>query len=351
VRIGDGPKAREQAWYEAPVIEFILRRYLAALGGRQVLVWVEPSSELFSGPIKALAWISPGSVEIEIALKGGETLIITAGGALSLNMMGFPPGFWAGVLGFGVAVITVLMVRREARPLRQLAAAVDRMNLPGKFDAIADSPRSAPEIRALIAAFNRLSGRFGSLLEARMALIGGISHDLRTYATRLRLRAEPIPDTGWSPNLRLHRMVVKASRSRQMTYYLNADMRERPTCVPRASPSRGAGGCLQHTPPCACCGLPDLPLSRQRVESDRVGIGTHDLRPTPATSLDDMGVPDEVIERVMNKVLRTVAGRHCDHAKHFEPMRKALDAWAEQLKATIEERLMPPNVALLRAEW
>jgi signal transduction histidine kinase len=109
-------------------------------------------------------------------------------------MLGFPPGFWAGVLGFAVAVVTVLMVRREARPLRELAQVVDRMTLPGKADPIPDVPRGAPEFRALVAAFNRLSERIAQLLKARMALIGGISHDLRTYATRLRLRAELIGD-------------------------------------------------------------------------------------------------------------------------------------------------------------
>src|SRR5262249_46946578 len=88
VRIDEGPMTtREPAWYEAPVIELMLRRYLAALGSREVRVRVEPSSELFGGPLKVLAWISPGAVEIEIALKGGETLAITAGGALSLSMM------------------------------------------------------------------------------------------------------------------------------------------------------------------------------------------------------------------------------------------------------------------------
>jgi signal transduction histidine kinase len=188
------PAARETAWFEAPVVELIVRRYLASLGGREVRVRVEPSSELFAGPLKALAWVSPGAVEIEIGLKTGETLIIATGGLLHLSMLGFPPGFWAGVLGFAVAVVTILMVRREARPLRDLAGAVDRMIVPGKASALADVPRSAPEIRALIAAFNRLSKRIADLLKARMALVGGISHDLRTYATRLRLRAEMIAD-------------------------------------------------------------------------------------------------------------------------------------------------------------
>jgi signal transduction histidine kinase len=188
------PEGREAAWYEAPVVDLVLRRYLARLGGREVSVRVEPSSELFSGPMRALAWASPGAVEIEVGLKSGETLVVGSSSILHLTMLGFPPGFWAGVLGFAVAVITLLMVRREARPLRDLAQAVDALRLPGKVDPIPDPPRGAPEIRALVAAFNRLSERIAQLIKARMALVGGISHDLRTYATRLRLRAELIGD-------------------------------------------------------------------------------------------------------------------------------------------------------------
>jgi signal transduction histidine kinase len=195
VRISEErPQSREAAWYEAPVINLVLRRYLASLGGREVSVRVEPSTELLAGPMHALAWASPGAVEIQVGLKSGETLVVTSGGLLGLTMLGLPPGFWAGVMGFAVAVVTVLMVRREARPLRELAQAVDRMSLPGKTDPIPDVPRGAPEIRGLVAAFNRLSERIAQLLKARMALIGGISHDLRTYATRLRLRAELIGD-------------------------------------------------------------------------------------------------------------------------------------------------------------
>jgi signal transduction histidine kinase len=197
VRVADErPETREPAWYEAPVVELVLRRYLAALGGRAVRVRVEPSSELFAGPMQTLAWASPGAVEIEVGLKSGETLVVATGGVLHLSMLGFPPGFLAGLLGFAVAVVTILMVRREARPLRDLAKAVDRMSLAGRGEPIPKIARGAPEIRALVAAFNRLAERISQLLKARMALIGGISHDLRTYATRLRLRAELIGDAG-----------------------------------------------------------------------------------------------------------------------------------------------------------
>jgi signal transduction histidine kinase len=53
---------------------------------------------------------------------------------------------------------------------------------------------SSPEIRTVIAAFERLQARVAQLLRARMAMLGGISHDVRTFATRLRLRVEQIPE-------------------------------------------------------------------------------------------------------------------------------------------------------------
>ena len=71
-------------------------------------------------------------------------------------------------------------------------------------------------------------------------------------------------------------------------------------------------------------------LLRMRDDIGLVGVGTHDLRRTLATGLGNMGVADEVIERILNHAPRTVAGRHYNHAKHFEPMRQALEAWADR---------------------
>ena len=99
VRLEDGPPAgAEASWYEAPVVELIMKRYLAKLGDRPISVTVEPSSELLEGPMRMFAWASRGSVNISVGLKSGETLVITTGGVLSLSMLGVPPGFWAGIL-------------------------------------------------------------------------------------------------------------------------------------------------------------------------------------------------------------------------------------------------------------
>lgn len=83
---------------------------------------------------------------------------------------------------------------REIRPLKKLARAVDRIGLDGDVIELPDVKRRSAELRTLVAAFERLQTRLAQLLRGRMALLGGISHDLRTFATRLRLRTDLIPD-------------------------------------------------------------------------------------------------------------------------------------------------------------
>lgn len=78
-------------------------------------------------------------------------------------------------------------------------------------------------------------------------------------------------------------------------------------------------------------------------------FNTHDLRRTAATQLGEMGVADELIERILNHAPRTVAGRHYNHARYLEPMRKALDAWGERLVAIVEGREPASNVVSLRS--
>lgn len=190
------PANAEPAWYEAPVADLVLRRYLASLGARDVRVRVEPSSDDTGAAMKLLHWASPGMIEIEVGLKTGETLIIAAYGYTSLSVIGLPPGLWAGLLGVFIAAATVFLLRREAQPLLRLADQVDRVTIGNEVSELEDAPNSAPEIRALIAAFNRYGKRIAALLYGRMVLVSGISHDLRTYVTRLSLRADLIADAG-----------------------------------------------------------------------------------------------------------------------------------------------------------
>ncbi|MBL8569725.1 MAG: HAMP domain-containing protein [Phreatobacter sp.] len=80
------------------------------------------------------------------------------------------------------------------RPLRRIAAAVESYGPGRETSPLAeDGPR---EVRIVARAFNRMQERIARLLDDRTRALAAVSHDLRTPITRLRLRAEAIPDAG-----------------------------------------------------------------------------------------------------------------------------------------------------------
>jgi integrase len=77
-------------------------------------------------------------------------------------------------------------------------------------------------------------------------------------------------------------------------------------------------------------------LLRVRGSINIDDVSTHDLRRTVATGLGNMGVSDEVIERLLNHAPRTVSVRHYNHAKHFERLQVALENWANHVQRIVE---------------
>ncbi len=90
------------------------------------------------------------------------------------------------ILGAALTVLTALvMVRQVSRRLGKLASLAHEVG-QGRVP-IRLPETGARELVDLTAAFNRMVGEVQSLLENRTVLLSGISHDLRTPITRLRL--------------------------------------------------------------------------------------------------------------------------------------------------------------------
>ncbi|MFG1345135.1 ATP-binding protein [Xanthobacter autotrophicus DSM 431] len=109
-----------------------------------------------------------------------------------------PPGgtfglaTWLAFLVAGVALVAVFAVRRLTKPLALIEEAVRRIGPDGEPPIL---PEEGPtEVRAAAAAINRLSALLKGSLDSRMRIVAGAAHDLRTPLTRMRLRAEFIPD-------------------------------------------------------------------------------------------------------------------------------------------------------------
>jgi signal transduction histidine kinase len=101
------------------------------------------------------------------------------------------------LLWFAVAAAVVmplgwLFSRRLVRPITAFAAAAEQL---GRDPTASILPLEGPaEVGRAAHAFNRMQSRLRSFVDDRTAMIGAISHDLRTPLTRMRFRVEDIPD-------------------------------------------------------------------------------------------------------------------------------------------------------------
>lgn len=169
-----------------------LKPYADALKGRAVEMRRRPISVMARRFPRLFGARALGLTQFRIPLSTGEILIVDAVTTGADPNARLPVGFGAGLLGTLIALGALVVMQRETRPLTQLAAAVDRVNLTGPFPPLPQARGRAPEIKALIGAIDRLQRRLDSVMRSRMALLGGISHDIRTFATRLRLRVDHI---------------------------------------------------------------------------------------------------------------------------------------------------------------
>ncbi|QHI30828.1 HAMP domain-containing protein [Acinetobacter haemolyticus] len=98
---------------------------------------------------------------------------------------------------FGVpilsSIIILILVRQMNRPLRRLQNAANTYSKTGKAPYL-DTNHGPLEIRQVNQAFNHMVYTLEQTERDRQIMLAGISHDLRTPLTRIRLTAEMLPD-------------------------------------------------------------------------------------------------------------------------------------------------------------
>ena len=149
--IGVTPKLQRVPRLTARAVD----QYLSVLGGRPNSVSIRREGNARGG--LGFTFVAPADLEIRVLLSTNETLVVDALSYPVANFFGVPVGFVAGLTGAVLGLIALFALQREI-------------------------------------AFNRLQVRISHLVRGRIAMIGGISHDVRTFLTRLRLRVERIPD-------------------------------------------------------------------------------------------------------------------------------------------------------------
>ncbi|MDR2598150.1 MAG: hypothetical protein LBC25_00240 [Holosporales bacterium] len=104
------------------------------------------------------------------------------------------------VLGWGIAssiillIIAFLFLKNQIRPIKKLTEAVE------KFGCLMESnydfkPEGAKEIRLAGKAFCEMQVNFRKLMDTKIRTLAGISHDLKTPLTKMKLQLAMMPKT------------------------------------------------------------------------------------------------------------------------------------------------------------
>ena len=93
------------------------------------------------------------------------------------------------ILLFGIAVV---FMRNQVKPIRRLAHAADSF---GKGREVRDfKPEGATEVRQAAVAFISMRDRIKRQIQQRTEMLAGVSHDLRTPLTRMKLQLEMLQE-------------------------------------------------------------------------------------------------------------------------------------------------------------
>ena len=195
---GGGPPGAPPAFAVGPDGEPLTREQMLAHGGdddpRNARRPPQPTGRLTDfnhGP-------PPGGVppnvrwRVAIQLKDGTWL-----NGEQMYELGLPP--WLSTVLYQNGVILAIMllmvvpvIAVSTRRVKELARAADSLGRGENTEPLPES--GASELRQLTQAFNNMSLRLRRFVQGRTEMLAGISHDLRTPITALRLRADLVDD-------------------------------------------------------------------------------------------------------------------------------------------------------------
>lgn len=138
-------------------------------------------------------------VEIRVQLEEGVLQVLVprkrvASSTTSIFIM------WMVGTALVLLAIAVVFMRNQLRPIRRLAQAADDL---GKGREVRNfKPSGAVEVRRAAAAFLRMRDRIERQIRQRTEMLAGVSHDLHTPLTRMKLQLAMLDESDETASLR-----------------------------------------------------------------------------------------------------------------------------------------------------
>lgn len=129
--------------------------------------------------------------QIQVQLEDG-VLIVTSPQRRLFSSSGYVFLLWMVGISLILLVVAILFMRNQIRPIKRLAIAAER------FGRGRDAPffklEGAREVRQAAKSFMDMRARIDRQIQQRTAMLAGVSHDLRTPLTRMKLQVEMLPE-------------------------------------------------------------------------------------------------------------------------------------------------------------
>ena len=162
------PEKRRERWY-SPIDRTLRREFKPVFGNSY---WFDTTS------FKEL-------VELRIKYKTGFLQIFFPKHKIAPSSVRIF-ALWITLPGFLLITIAIFFLRNQTRPIVNLAKAAEKF---GKGEFVKEfRPSGAKEIRQAAYEFDKMRKRISVHLNQRSEMLSGISHDLRTPLTRLKLQ-------------------------------------------------------------------------------------------------------------------------------------------------------------------
>ena len=99
---------------------------------------------------------------------------------------------WMVISSLLLVSVAVMFMRQQIKPIEKLSKAAQQFGLGMKMEDF--KPSGASEVREAAEAYLKMQERIERFIEQRTLMLAGVSHDLRTPLTRLKLQIEMLSD-------------------------------------------------------------------------------------------------------------------------------------------------------------